>query len=268
MTSKRRGILWFTLLLLLLCIAWQYCLFKEEQRALKKALYQLQSAYASMKKAPLLHEKTKSLDTSMAKLVEKIPIGDYQNEAFLRSLRTLCLLNGTIYQLLDRRFHDQVSYSVEQYHFKIHGMRTSVERTVMEIEKMQRLINWDTLCLSKPLPRSKRVELHFSLTIYHLNPIKLPTKQIIKRPKIEIQTWLPPFSFLLKNLKIDVQTTYEFLTATYKAEELLHQVQEYTWKMNRFQQIQSIKNHLGATRTPLASYLEALPLCSLSDSSN
>ncbi len=261
MTPKWRFFAGLTTLLVTLCIAWQYCVYKEDQRRFDRESYMLQKAYASVEKAHFSTEKIKKIDTSTENLSEKIPIGDYQNEHFLKSLRTLCLLNGTTYLLLNKKFKAQPFYSLEQLTFKIYGMKTSVLKVLSEIEQMNRLINWKTICIGQPSPHTKRVEIRFSIKIYHLNPIKLRRKKYIKMPDLEIQTWLPPFTSQLTKIKEDAQTTYDLLKITPNAENLLHLVEEYKWKKARLLQLQSIKKQLEDTRTPLASLLENLSPC-------
>ncbi len=261
MPPKWRFFTKLTVFLFLLCMPWQYCIYKEDRRRLEKESTHLQTLYASLEQSPLIREKINNIDLSIEQLAAKIPIGDYNNEAFLRSLRTICLLNGTIYQLLNKKYYEHPFYSMEQFHFKIHGRRNSVQNTVMEIEKMNRLINWDTICLSQPLPHSQRVELHFSLKIYHLNPITPQRKQYVRKPNLEVKTWMPPFSYKLGKIKNDAETTYEVLAATPNVENLIHFVKEYAWKNDRLQQMTSLENQLEATRTELLSFLKELPIC-------
>ncbi len=261
MAQKPKFFRGLSTILVMICIGWQYSVFQEDQRKLNNEFSVLQNIYASLEEAALLPEKIKGIDASIEILSEKIPIGEYQDEHFLKSIRTICLLNGTTYHLLEKKFKTQPFYKVEGIRFKITGMNNAVLNVLTEIEKMDRFINWTSVCNRKPMHETDRTEITSSLTFYHLPTATLPRVPYPKKPDLEIQTWMPPFTYQLRKIREKTETAYDLIAATPNAEKQLQLVEEFKWKKARLLQMQSIWENLENRRSPLASFLTDISVC-------
>ncbi len=248
-------------ILMMICIGWQYSVFQEDQRKLNAEFSILQNIYASLEDAHLLPEKIKRIDSAIEILSEKIPVGEYQNENLLKSIRTICLLNGTTYHLLEKKLKKQPLYKVDHIRFQISGMNNAVLNVLTEIDKMDRFINWTSLCNRRPMHETTRTEVTSSLTFYHLPTATLPKMPYLKKPDLEIQAWMPPFTYKLRKITEKTETAYDLIAATPNAEEQLQLVEEYKWKEARLLQMQSIWENLENRRSPLTSFLTDISVC-------
>lgn len=239
----------------------QYAQYARDVEALQKQIVWCSRQHTLLHRMPAIEKDAARLESLIATAKRKLPYGSLHQKPFLQAVEASCLKNGATCQLSDVGHKSLAFYKWAQFEITLSGVHDAILKTLADMDRTGRLISWENVCYRKISEAGTRSEAVAIVKIFSYPSDPGHNAKPAARHKIDIHTWLPPFSSEVKNLQQEAAQAYDLLITEPGIKEKLRFIEEVKEKKIRFERMKAVLAELERRRGSLDQAIKSIEAC-------